>query len=859
MKKNFFLTLAMLILSSLNVEASFRCTENFNREWRFQFGDIPEAESPDFRDDDWEAVGLPHSFSIPYFMSKDFYVGYGWYRKQFRVAKADLERCLFLEFDGVFQEAQVYVNGILAGEHVGGYTGFSVDITRAVRAGTNLVAVRVNNEWKPGIAPRAGEHTFSGGIYRNVRLVKKGRQHIGWCGTVIETTGLEESEGKRSAVRISTSISNMSESDSQVTLRQEVVSHTGEVVCRVEQIARVRSSQSVTLQQATPEIQKPLLWSVESPNLYTLRTTLLKGKKIIDQEEQAFGFRWMQWSADRGFFLNGKHVVIRGANVHQDQAGWGDAVTDRAAIRDVQMMKEAGFNFIRGSHYPHSPQFVTACDSIGMLFWSENVFWGIGGFGEEGYWNAAAYPPHDADTLSFERSLTMQLEEMVRIHRNHPSIVAWSMCNEPFFTHDEHMPKVSRLLRRLVERCRRLDPSRPAAIGGAQRPYDKRRIDLIGDIAGYNGDGATVAAFQNPGVANVVAEYGSVTSDRPGEYVPGWGDLAKDEGWKGRPWRSGQSIWCGFDHGSIAGSSLGKMGIVDYFRIPKRAWYWYRNEYAGVEPPAWPVEGTPAALRIEASRMDGILTDGTDDVQLTVCVLDGQGRELSASPCVTLRVLSGPGYFPTGKQIAFAPDSDIRIQDGKAAIAIRSYYAGETVVEATSPGLCEARLVLRFIGDYPYVAGESREVYDKPYKRFVKEEKQMQTFGYNNPVFASSEAPGHPAANVTGNDQTKYWKAAHSDLSPYITLDTEKTLVISQVALIFPIEVNSLDKIQISKDGLNWIDIYQHNGKNIRRLKYDFADSKAVHGRFVRVVFLGNQDAQGASLSEIRIRGIIEN
>ena len=118
-----------------------------------------------------------------------------------------------------------------------------------------------------------------------------------------------------------------------------------------------------------------------------------------------------------------------------------------------------------------------------------------------------------------------------------------------------------------------------AAVGGAQRPLGDDRIDKIGDVAGYNGDGANIADFQQPGIPSVVTEYGSTLAERPGKYMPGWGDLARDEGWKGREWRSGQAIWCGFDHGSIFGESMARLGIVDYFRLPKRSWYWYRNEY----------------------------------------------------------------------------------------------------------------------------------------------------------------------------------------------------------------------------------------------------------------------------------------
>src|ERR1035438_1854866 len=136
--------------------------------------------------------------------------------------------------------------------------------------------------------------------------------------------------------------------------------------------------------------------------------------------------RW----ADQGFFLNGEHLYFKGADVHQDDAGWGDAVADSGFFRDVKLVKDAGFQFIRGSHYPHNPAFADACDELGVLFWSENCFWGMGGRSPDGYWNASAYPTNADDDAAFEESVKNSLRDMIRINRNHPSIVAWSMCNE---------------------------------------------------------------------------------------------------------------------------------------------------------------------------------------------------------------------------------------------------------------------------------------------------------------------------------------------------------------------------------------------------------------------------------------------
>lgn len=851
-----FLFLLVILGAIEHLQASpIRRIDNINREWKFALGDYKQAALPVFDDEGWETVGLPHSFSIPYFMSNDFYMGYGWYRKLLNFTKKELEKKLFLEFDGVFQEAELFVNGKLIDTHVGGYTGFSIDISDAVTVGDNLIAIRVNNLWKPDIAPRAGEHVFSGGIYRNVRLVIKSPTHIDWYGTYVTTPSLSKNQGLSSEVKIETEVHNQSEEDGIYKLLTQVFSPDGEIVATVNTQLCIAASCSMKFVQTTEQLQNPQLWSPSTPVLYKVVSKLYKDRQLIDEDETAFGFRWFEWTADKGFFLNGTHLKIKGVNVHQDQAGWGDAVTESAMHRDVKMMKEAGFNLIRGSHYPHAPAFSRACDEEGILFWSEAPFWGIGGFKSDGYWNSSAYPIDKNDEAGFEESALQQLGEMIRIHRNHPSIVVWSMCNEAFFSVDEAMPGVHRLLKRMVALSHQLDSTRPAAIGGAQRPLGDERIDRIGDLAGYNGDGATQPDFQNPGIPNLVSEYGSVTFERPGEYAPGWGDLKRDDGWKGYAWRSGQAIWCGFDHGSIAGSALGKMGIVDYFRIPKRSWYWYRNEFAGIVSPEWPVKGTGNALKLEASASYGIKTDGTDDVQLLVSVRNDMGKIVNHSPVVTLNVISGPGEFPTGRSISFAPDSDIRIIEGQAAISFRSYYAGKTVIEATSSGLKSTRIEIEFEGKSKYRQGKTPIVEQRPYVRFVreKEKRDLQTFGRNNPTFASSNENRHaPGMAADGNLQT-YWKSSNTDEAPYWILDTEKKLSLYEIQLCFPEGQLSSYVVEVSSDKITWKNVSENAQKKVDELKIVLdVSNQNLTGRFVRLLF---KDNKKAVLSEIAVKG----
>ena len=845
--------LVLLCLLFLMGAAAHGKTLLFNRDWKFELGDVPGAEAPDFADADWEHVGLPHSFSIPYFESKQFYMGYGWYRKTFEVSETDAGQSLSLDFDGVFQEAEVYVNGHLAGHHVGGYTGFSVPISQWTHVGRNCIAVRVNNIWRADVAPRAGEHVFSGGIYRDVRLTVQHPLHVAWSGVAVTTPELESTGGKSSSVKVDATIHNTSLQDETVEVRASVFDSQGKrrTTVRTRIALTAGSSQTVSLQ--TSDIKNPALWSPESPVLYTLKTQVARKGKVVDEAVTSFGFRWMQWTSDHGFFLNGKHVVLRGANVHQDQAGWGDAVTDSAAWRDVKMVKDAGMNFIRGSHYPHSPAFVKACDQLGVMFWSEAPFWGTGGNGRDGWWAASAYPTTVQDTAAFEASCLRQLEEMIQIHRNSPSVIVWSMCNEPFFTAWGTMKGVKRLLGKMVARTHELDPTRKAAIGGCQRPTDADRIDHIGDVAGYNGDGANIKEFQNPGIPNVISEYGSTIDRRPGKFAPGWGDLARDEGYKGREWRSGNAIWCAFDHGTIANGDFGRMGFIDYQRIPKRRYYWYQQEYMGLEPPVAAQDGVPARLALTASKTQGIRADGTDDAHLLVTVVDSMGNPLSNCPDVTLRIVSGPGRFPTGSAITFSKDSDIVILDGKAAITIRSYYAGETIVEASSIGLPTSRIALSFVGAPLFEEGISVQSNEHPYRRFVAsmQDHSVLVLGKGNPTFASSMQSGYTSPQATDGDIATYWVPEPTDPSPVLRLDMERCVYIHRVHLVFPEQQPYHYVVEGSLDGESWFVLHdmKANATAIDKQDIGIQDSHILT-RFIRLRFFDVKECK-AGLAEI--------
>ncbi len=871
--------LAVVLALASALSALARENINLNREWKFLLGDRPGAEAVAHDVAGWSDVHLPHSFSLPYFMAPGFYTGHGWYRKTLDVPAEWAGKRVAIEFEAAFQEAEIYVNGALVGRHRGGYVGFSFDITESLRPGANVLAVRLNNLWQGDLAPRAGDHTFSGGIYRDVRLVVTDPLHVAWCGTFVTTPTLAARAGAESTVNINTEVRNASATDQLTVVRTDILDPEGVKVASVSTKLTVPAGGAVTVDQTTEPLAKPRLWSPGHPHLYRAQTTvfadrgLLLRNKPVDTYETTFGFRWVEWTADRGFFLNGEHTWLRGANVHQDHAGWGDAVTNAAHERDVRMVKEVGFNFIRGSHYPKDPAFAAACDRLGVLWLSENVFWGIGGKHADGGWGASAYPVLPEHEAGFERSVLDSLRAMIRIHRNSPSIIAWSMSNEPFFS-DVPMEKVRALLEKSVALAHELDPSRMAGVGGAQRPLNAERIDRVGDFAAYNGDGATQPAFQNPGVPSFVSEYGSVIAERPGAFDPGWGDL-KSQLTDGRPtqfpWRAGEAVWCMYDHGSHAGWNLARMGIVDYFRVPKRAYHWYRENYAGVPAPARPSDNKPAKIGLAADKSVIAAPDGTDDVQLSVTLLDAAGQPVNAAVPVTLAVVSGPGEFPTGPSITFTPPghgdaSDITMRDGQAAIAFRSHHAGSTVIRASSPGLPDATLTVVTAGAPAYQPGITPAVPIRPYARHTarpaasvstkpKTGSAGDVLALNRPTKATSSAPGSASGQANDGDAATAWRAGPSDTAPTWEVFLEVSYDVERITLVFPEEAKHRYFIDVAGADRAWRQVIDQSstGSTARRRVAvgDFGRDLV----YIRVRFAAAPDGPTPALAEVLVAG----
>jgi hypothetical protein len=298
------------------------------------------------------------------------------------------------------------------------------------------------------------------------------------------------------------------------------------------------------------------------------------------------------------------------------------------------------------------------------------------------------------------------------------------------------------------------------------------------------------------------------------------------------------------------------MGMVDYFRLPKRQWYWYRNEYRKIAPPEWPSNGIPAGLKLVADKTTLKSVDGTDDAQLIVTVVDKKGKALSDSPPVTLTIESGPGEFPTGPSITFAQDSDIAIRDGQAAMEFRSYYAGKTVIRATSPGLKDATIQITSQGEPRFVAGKTAAVKPRPYVRFVEASPTNTSiaWGRDNPTRASSEAAGHSGRLANDGNATTFWQADANDHNAWIQIDLERVVAINKTKLTFPSSENWRYKIEVSETGDSWKPLVDQTGTWITTAERIDTVPTAASGRFVRISIV-DAPGQPAALAEVEISG----
>jgi len=511
----------------------------FDDGWKFFKGGALGGQNVDFDDTRWRTIDLPHDWSIedlpetqsPFNKDAISQVGGGfttggtaWYRKHFIVNRKDTGRIIQVQFEGVYMNADVWINGEYLGNHPYGYTGFTYDISKKIQFGTvNVIAVEVKSEGQ-------NSRWYSGsGIYRHVWLQTLSPIHVRQWGTSITTSEVSSSFAK---INIRTQVINEMKDAEPVTLRTKILNDKGIEVAKQSSMQKVSGSNSYEFENSII-LKDPQIWSIEKPVQYTAVTEVYQNDILADIEKTKFGIRKISYDAVIGFQLNDKTIKLKGACFHNDNGLLGSKAYDRAEVRKVELLKASGFNAIRCSHNPPSPAFLNACDSIGMLVLDEAFdAWNIGKM------------PYDYH-LYFKDWWSSDIAAMVMRDRNHPGIIMWSIGNEIPERDTPEGDSTAFMLARLV---RSFDSTRPvtSAVNNVSERADPFFEAL--DIAGYNYSKDNYAVDHNRKPGRVIVGSESF----PLEAFDYWMGVVDHS------WVIGDFVWTGFDY--IGEASIGWRG-----------------------------------------------------------------------------------------------------------------------------------------------------------------------------------------------------------------------------------------------------------------------------------------------------------
>lgn len=621
-----------------------KSTTDFTSDWRFWLGDVKDAETVEFDDSSWRVLNLPHDWSI----EGDFDVahpsgagggalpgGIGWYRKSFLMSRDMKGKKVFIDFDGVYMNSEVYLNGVLLGKRPNGYISFRYDLTPYLKQnGTNILAVKVDNNKQPNSRWYSGS-----GIYRDVRLQVLNPVHVDLWGTYITTPEVSTS---RALMDVQTTIKNDWEKNVEVEVTSIVHDRDGKEICKeVENIQVQLSDTAICTQRLT--LDRPHIWSLDKPYLYQVKTELRVNGNLTDTYYTTTGIRTFRFDAHKGFFLNDQPIKINGVCMHHDLGCLGSVANTRAIERQLEILKEMGCNGIRCSHNPPAPELLDLCDRMGFIVMDETFdMW---------YKSKTKYDYSRYFNEWHERDL----DDLILRDRNHPSIFMWSIGNEVLeqWTHadrdtlsveqanfilnfgfgkeqlakeGESMSVNSLLCKKLADRTRLLDATRPV-IAACHEPSPNNHLFRSNslDIIGYNYHHQNYAdvPMNFPGKPFLATEtvsglmtrgYYRMPSDQKYIWPLKGGNVSKKEreAYENAnylcssydnchvPWGtyhenslrmmqmndfiSGQYIWTGFDYlgeptpfGFPARSSY--FGIIDLAGFPKDVYYMYQSEW----------------------------------------------------------------------------------------------------------------------------------------------------------------------------------------------------------------------------------------------------------------------------------------
>ena len=604
------------------IENQGRQVWNFNPEWRFHLGDVVGAEKTDFDDRGWEVVATPHCVKLEPAEASGCrnYQGIAWYRKHFTVP-ADHSQ---LYFEAIMGKQKIYVNGRLAKEHFGGYLPVTVDIGAfgLKKGDACVVAVMTDNSddksYPPGKTQMTLDFSYHGGIYRDVWLIAK--QHV-YITDVIEANRqagggvfihYDQISAERAGVAVKTQLRNRLDVAQTVTVEQTFMRADGKIVGRTSRRVRIEGRAAIDDEQHVV-IRNPRLWSPETPYLYSVVTRVKQGSRVLDGGRTRFGIRDFAFRGREGFWLNGKRYrQLVGANRHQDFAYVGNAVPNSQQWRDVMRLKLAGFNIIRTAHYPQDPAFMDACDELGIFVIVATPGWQ--------FWNAK--------DPAFEARVMQNTKEIIRIERNHPSVLMW----EPILNETRY-PESFSLNSLQVTRDEYPYPYRPVAAADVGSAGVRDHYDVV---YGWPGDDEKA---DRPAQCIFTREFGEYVDDwyahnNLNRASRSWGEhpqlvqalsLASttEEMYRTKGQFIGGCQWHPFDHQRGYHPDPYWGGIYDAFRQPKTAFYFFSSQRQVTAPDvAEPLRVDPmvyvAHEMTPFSDSDVVVFSNCDSVRLSI-------------------------------------------------------------------------------------------------------------------------------------------------------------------------------------------------------------------------------------------------
>lgn len=618
------------------------------------------AASAGFDDRAWRHINLPHDWCIelPFDARGGHSHGYkaigrefpensvGWYRKKFKIPGTDFGKLISIEFDGVFRNSVVWVNGFYLGTEESGYTSFAYDITDYLNyGGINVIAVRADATMEEGWFYEGA------GIYRHVWLTKTSPLHVERFGTFITT----ELVNRRAVLTIQTSVKNDFNNDVQFSIEESIVDSNGEIVLS-ESLKQLSLTSFQTGEfRSEHTITDPLLWTIDSPAMHKLITVIKSNNLVVDKYETPFGIRTVRFDPDSGFFLNNKKIKILGTNNHQDHAGVGAAIPDALQEFRINKLKEIGSNAIRTSHNPPTPEFLDACDKLGMLVLNENRLMGT------------------------NQEHLYLLEQFIKRDRNHPSVILWSLGNEEWAI--EGNKTGIRITETMQSFAQKLDSSRAftvACSGG----WDSG-IGTVSEVMGYNylrhgnidehhkkfpwQPGVGTEETTASGTRGIYFTDGEKAHQAPGSFDSEYGGV--EYGWKfynQRPFLAGLFYWTGFDyHGEPNPYGwpqvTSQFGIMDLCGYPKDAFHylkswWCDEPYLRISP-HWNLLDKNIAWKGKAgNKVKVSIYSNADEIELLLNEKSIGRKRNGKNEYLTFNVSYQPGKltaigFENGKEI----------------------------------------------------------------------------------------------------------------------------------------------------------------------------------------------------------------